>query len=400
MMKALRLPITATLLSFSITTFAQQPADCSDCTCDIPMDMLGSTLSTASNDTVCEVGTMVFQFDASRYGRIWGDPDKRYTISTCSTTADTRIYVTSNTTIPGVIMCDDDGCGTTDGPSTLSFIPYNSELHRIYVFNDACGGEFPAGTMIDVMITCNPIAPPPNDLPCGAEQLMVNEDCNFVLGTNVAATNSQHIVPGVGAPPSCSGALYQGADVWYTFTVPANGLVGIQTQEDSICAGAFQLYTATACNGTFTQLPNTCTVTGLTGGNSEPAMTFDAFAAGLAVGETIYLRYWERNGNENGTFQICAVSNAEVGIGEISDQEVRIFPNPNTGNFTIHNGSGSKMIALQLIDVSGRIVHSDQVNLASGEERLIALDRSIAPGNYQLRIESDDRTRIQRMIIH
>src|SRR5690606_5243953 len=58
--------------------------------------------------------------------------------------------------------------------------------------------------------------------------------------------------------------------------------------------------------GTFTQLPGGCVITGLTGPNSEPATVFDAFGAGLVAGQTVYIRYWERNGNENGSFEICA----------------------------------------------------------------------------------------------
>src|SRR5690606_38773066 len=84
------------------------------------------------------------------------------------------------------------------------------------------------------------------------------------------------------------------------------GYIGIQTQEASLCAGAFQLYSGNCPAGTFTQLPGGCVIAGLTGPTAEPATVFDAFGAGLVAGQTVYIRYWERNGNENGSFEICA----------------------------------------------------------------------------------------------
>src|SRR5690606_521251 len=195
MMKALRLPITATLLSFSITTFAQQPADCSDCTCTVP-SMIGQTLFTSASQPACDPNQpTTYQLDASRYGRFFGEVGNKYTISVCDTTADTKIYVTTNTAATGIINCDDDGCGNADGPSALWFIPANDELYRIYVFNDSCGGEFPEGTMIDVTITCTPTPPPPNDDPCDAIGLTVDQDLSYALGTTVNASNSQAVVP-------------------------------------------------------------------------------------------------------------------------------------------------------------------------------------------------------------
>ncbi len=102
--------------------------------------------------------------------------------------------------------------------------------------------------------------------------------CNLTPASNIGANNSATNNPSIGLPPACNGAnpLYQGADVWFTTTVPASGLIGIYTEESSICAGAFQLYTATACNGTFTSLPGNCSMVGLTGPTSEPAIIFNA----------------------------------------------------------------------------------------------------------------------------
>jgi hypothetical protein len=296
----------ALLVGLHGAAVAQQNADCASCAGGTFPSMLGFTLTTSATHGPCDQ-SVPWTLDVNRFGRMWGIAGNRYNISLCNNTGNTFLYVTTNTTIPGVITCADDGCGVNNGPSSVSFVPSATTTYRIYVFNAAFGAVYPAGTNMEVLITCIDLNPPPNDLPCGAINLPINgTNCSYTFGDNQAATNSQAQVPGVGAPPSCTGALYQGADMWYSVTVPASGLIGIQTSEATLCAGAFQLYTATACNGTFTQLPGGCITSGLTGPTSQPATVFDAFAAGLTAGQTIYVRYWERNGNENGTFELCA----------------------------------------------------------------------------------------------
>jgi hypothetical protein len=299
--------VLALLLGSGTLALAQQAADCNNCACTLP-SMLGQTLTTSTTHGVCNTAVPHI-LNASSFGRFWGIIGNRYTISLCNNAANTQIYITTNTTIPGIITCDNNGCGVANGPSSVSFVPSASATYRVYVFNGACGTLFPNPTNLEVLITCTTIAPPVNDLPCGAIALNSNTpNCVYGFGDNQAATNSANTVLGVGPPPGCTGALYQGADVWYSTTVPPSGLLGIQTAEPGVCAGAFQLYTATACNGTFTQLAGGCVIGGLTGPTAPPATVFDAFAnvPPLAVGTTIYIRYWERNGNENGAHQICA----------------------------------------------------------------------------------------------
>ncbi len=291
---------------------AQQPIDCNNCACNIPSTgMLGQTLYGSGNQPVCDPNApAIYTMDINRFGRFWGVPGRRYTISLCNNTLNTVLYITTNTTIPGVLACDDNGCGTPNGPSSQSFVPTMATTYRFYAFNAACGSIYPVGTMAEVMITCTTINPPSNDNPCGATPIPLNGTaCNFAAGDNMAATNSGAPAPvGIGniPIPQCTGAGYQGADLWYSVQVPASGLIGIQTQESIICAGAFELYTSGSCsNGPgFVPLPGSCTIVGQTGPNSQPAGVFDV--SSLPVGSTVYIRYWERNGNENGAFEICA----------------------------------------------------------------------------------------------
>ena len=408
MVKHLLFTLSIVVLS-SLEMRAQQPADCANCVCNIPTAMTGTTLYGSAEQPVCDPNMpAIFNVDVSEFLKFFAETGKRYTVSLCSNSANTMLYITTNTTVPGIINCDDDACGTVDGPSAQSFIPMQNNIYRIYVFNDSCAAIYPGGTMMDITITCTPIPPPPNDNPCGAIALPMNTtECTFIEGNNISATNSSNssLTGGIGNVPipACFGASYQGSDVWYTTQVPASGLIGIYTQENSLCAGAFELYTATNCaNGPgFTPIPNSCTTAGLGGGTSEPARIVDAQAAGLAPGTTVYIRYWERNGNENGNFSICAFDGVDfVGIDESSaDRLFSIYPNPNNGGFTLVNNGFGPDLDLQLIDAAGRTVHRQALRLGSGATTQIDPVAEIAPGLYRVQITSGDVIRSLPMVV-
>lgn len=313
--------------------------------------MLGVTLTTSATQGPCDQ-TLTMNLDAARFGRFWGIAGNRYTVSFCNSALDTRIYLTTNTAIPGVITCDDDGCGSVDGPSIASFVPSATTSYRVYVFNGQFGVLFPTPTNIEVQITCFTGTVPDNDDPCGA--IALPEDGSPVEGDNEFATNSQAIIPGIGVPPSCTGAFYQGADLWYTAVVPPSGIVTVCTEEFSLCAGALQFYNATNCTGTFTQLPGTCSVTGFTGPDSPPAVTFDAFVAGLPPGVTIYIRHWERNGNENGTYAIRQCPEMVTAIPSMAS--VPFIRIDQRNEFVQLNTTGVSHVAIH--DLNGRQVRS------------------------------------------
>jgi hypothetical protein len=302
------------LLPFSLA--AQQAPDCANCACgfgnlaNIPQNLYTITPA-GHNGAFPNYGDAQTYSNAGlfnrRFHRVYLLSGDQYTFSLCGGSYDTYLWITNNAATPVEYACDDDGCGVANGPSIVSFTAPINGIYRIYAYDGTCGTPFiDPVPFLSLTITRNaPATPPPNDEPCGAIALPMNSDCQFFNTGSNAATLS--VIAGAGtAPAGCvSGALLQN-DVWFSTTVPPSGLIGIATEEGSICAGSYNLYTATACNGTFTQLPSSCVMNGPTGPTTEPAGVYDAFAAGLTVGQTVYIRYWERNGNENGSFGICA----------------------------------------------------------------------------------------------
>src|SRR6185436_15607030 len=88
---------------------------------------------------------------------------------------------------------------------------------------------------------------PANDDPCGATLLTAGILCTASFYTNLCATAT------AGVPtPSCGN--YSGGDVWFKVVVPASGALLVRTNTGVITDGSVALYTATACNGTFTEV--------------------------------------------------------------------------------------------------------------------------------------------------
>lgn len=246
----------------------------------------------------------------------------RYRVRLCGAVGLNTILYIRNTGSPyAAVMgaCDDDGCGTPGGPSSVEFVAAAAQ-YRVYVYD---GGAAPACAafathpIIPIQVEClGTVAAPANDDPCGAVALpLASTSCSSpVAGTTEGATQTNADLLDV-APLNpnlgCGAMNFGGSDVWYSTTVPASGLIGVEVQESGVCATGLAFYTAPNCSpGPYTWLTGTptgvCSIDGLPGPNSPTAFVFDPATYALAVGQTIYIRVWERNNNENGSFTICA----------------------------------------------------------------------------------------------
>lgn len=134
-------------------------------------------------------------------------------------------------------------------------------------------------------------AQPANDDPCQATPLTVGPTCVFTAYTNLAATPTAGV-----AAPTCG--FYTGGDVWFTATVPANGLLVLDAQGVDVLDGAMALYTGDNCN-------NLTLVACDDDGSATPLMP-SISQTGLTPGSTVWIRFWSANGTAAGAFSLCA----------------------------------------------------------------------------------------------
>lgn len=337
-----------------------QDPDCNTCNCPIP-----NGGGTANGPSVCP-GTVTRPIaTAQRRVRFTGVvPGNLYRASVCGNTVDDTYMVVTTTGLVAIpTACDDDGCGVTDGASAVVFrAPTGVTQVWVYIFRNGCaplpltspfGPNFSASINVD--FTClGPTPAPPNDEPCDADDLgPLSGSCSSpIAGTLVGSTVTTVSGLGEGTPlnpanPAACGTGVNfggpGGDVWYSIPVPATGLIGIQTTQTSACALGLGIYRASDCNddpyewitGTATGL---CAIDGLFGPQEAPGIVFDAFQYGMAAGDVVYVRVWERQRNEEGEFTICAYAaqrpenNAPCGAIALTPNDPCVFSTFSTEN--------------------------------------------------------------------
>jgi hypothetical protein len=156
-------------------------------------------------------------------------------------------------------------------------------------------------TIILILTAVVSFAQPANDDPCSATALTVSSTCIPEGGTNAGATNST--VPAA----ACDGGSSDG-DVWFSATVPAGGAFTIIVSPGTLTDVGMAVYTGPNCSSL---VFNSC----VTGGNaSYPTMPYKALS-GLTPGNLVWIRIWDVNNDQTGTFTICAVTcNLSAGI--------------------------------------------------------------------------------------
>lgn len=164
-------------------------------------------------------------------------------------------------------------------------------------------GDDNPGTFDICVYDGSPSAAIANDEPCTATPLTVGATCSFSTYTNAGAGNSSLTTST--ALPTC--ANYNGADVWFTVTVPASGHLIFDSNTGVITDAGMAIYRGANCNS-LTEID--CDDDD--SANGAMAMIDQNT---LVVGETIWIRMWEYGGDNNGTFDICVHDGGSTGGG-------------------------------------------------------------------------------------
>jgi len=94
------------------------------------------------------------------------------------------------------------------------------------------------------------------------------------------------------------------------------------------------------------------------------------------------------------------VSAAEciVGVSEL-ERTWSVSPNPGNGVFRIRTGDLQGLVAWELSDASGRVVHREQRGVTGGGELALQMGAPLAPGTYVLRASHVGGTSVERIVI-
>ncbi len=113
-------------------------------------------------------------------------------------------------------------------------------------------------------------------------------------------------------------------------------------------------------------------------------------AAGLPVGQYQFT-YSVNNG-------VCPPASTQVtvelvdctNITEEGSADFAIYPNPNNGTFYVVNGNTDSKVALEVIDVQGKVVYSGTYTVAANAQQEVTLN-NVVPGMYIVKVITNNK---------
>lgn len=230
-----------------------------------------------------------------------------------------------------------DGCGTS---GTVLYNPTpSSGITNVTVTGTAPGacitirieerGTYGAGGTFSGTINC--VSPPANDEPCGAVPITVTTvpPGSYCTPTATLSNNLSSLSTGMSDPPC---GYVNGPDVWYSVTVPADGVVLL----NGIGSGTFDPMIS-VYEGTCSNLSAAGCVAPVLGSSQGYPLTY----AGTP-GSTIFVRVNEALGGDSptGSFGLCAFSNSNPTTSQVLPGDTTVVACGSTLNFYDPGGLG------------------------------------------------------------
>ncbi|MBX2973638.1 MAG: T9SS type A sorting domain-containing protein [Flavobacteriales bacterium] len=277
-------------------------------------------------------------------------------------------YTTANST-----ACGDDNYTITyvNVPAGSYYIPVWSEMGVAY-------GEYTLNVSATECINA-----PVNDDCTGAISVTPTTICDPVAGTTLMATESM---------PAEECSTYTGNannDVWYSFVATSSVMtISTTTAFDGVLL---------AYRGTCASLqPIDCIDDALSGEEETLILS------GLTPTNTYYYRIYSypAAAPADPTFTTCVTGSDGTGLAELDVvANWSLFPNPGNGLLNIVYGGASEQVVIEVLDLSGRLVHSEQRHLSNGQTAALNLSGRLATGTYNVRLANSTGRSTQRVIV-
>jgi hypothetical protein len=120
------------------------------------------------------------------------------------------------------------------------------------------------------------------------------------------------------------------------------------------------------------------------------------------IGQDIYLAFRHYNSSDWFYMKIdnVVLPGIAVGVDEAKKADFAIYPNPNNGVFTLTNADANGEYVIELIDLTGKVVHSELQILVSGQSTEITAN-DVQKGVYMVRLTNQENQTFRsiRMVI-
>lgn len=143
------------------------------------------------------------------------------------------------------------------------------------------------------------------------------------------------------------------------------------------------------------------TLTGLPAGGlwTGPGVSGNMFDPSIGTGnQVLTYSYTDTNGC-SGIYPLTVVVNACVGISEQAEVMMSVYPNPNNGTFTLQFAQASENVVIEITDVNGRVVSTQQLNAVSeGSTHEISMGDGAA-GIYFMRVNAEENYSVIKIAV-
>ncbi len=214
----------------------------------------------------------------------------------------------------------------------------------------------------------------------------------------LATVSSAGVVGGIAAGSPRISYIMSGTGCYTTVTVTVNALSPITGGTAGICASSsMTLANATPFGGVWSSSnTSAATVNPSTG-----------FVKGTGAGSTVVSFTTNAGGcvaTRNVTVNACRESGGTAAVIEtITKDDVRLYPNPNNGQFTLAGMLANVIdgeLGLEVVNVLGQTIYRDNVQVRNGSiEKRIELPGTLAHGTYILNLKTGDGNKPFRFVI-
>ncbi|HOG20719.1 MAG TPA: T9SS type A sorting domain-containing protein, partial [Salinivirgaceae bacterium] len=86
-----------------------------------------------------------------------------------------------------------------------------------------------------------------------------------------------------------------------------------------------------------------------------------------------------------------------VGIEDVENSALTIYPNPNNGNFTLDFNNINGKVNYQICDTKGSIIISDDFVVNGNAMKEVSLN--IAPGVYYVKLITETQSLVEKLVV-
>ena len=85
-------------------------------------------------------------------------------------------------------------------------------------------------------------------------------------------------------------------------------------------------------------------------------------------------------------------------VAEVIEDDLTIYPNPNNGEFFISNNGKAENVNLHVLDIQGKEVYNNVLNLGTGSNEFIKMN-DLNPGMYIVVLDTENGRTTQNVVV-